>query len=158
MNHISNTLINTYKPLNTLPGLIPRNFKLTCTCKHAHTQSWGISSCPLTPAAPCSPLVPPQVGAPHWGGLPCLLPVLQVLTAPWGAGSAVPARGQGAAGCLCRGHIRFWLLLFPNHHLHPHYKLRSFFHISFQAHSFFASKVSVIPLLLFTLVCGHLPL
>lgn len=77
MNHISNMLINTYKPLNTLPGLILRNFKPTCTCKHAHTHSWGISSCPLTPAAPCSPLIPPQVRAYGWDGLPRLLPILR---------------------------------------------------------------------------------
>lgn len=50
MNHISNMLINTYKPLNTLPDLIPRNFKLMCTCKHTHTLSRGdlqVSTLPL---------------------------------------------------------------------------------------------------------------
>lgn len=137
-------LINTYKPLNTLPGLIPRNFKLTCTWKHAHTQSWRVSNCPLTSAAACSPLIPPQVRAHCWGGLPCLLPVLQVLTAPRGAGSAVPVRGQGAQGVSAGGTSGFDYHCFhitistPIAHWDPS------FLFPFKLNSFFVSKVYVI--------------
>lgn len=154
MNHISNMLINTYKLLNTLPDLIPRNFKLMCTCKHTHTQSGGSPGVHFTPAAPCSPLIPPQVGVHHCGGAPlppACSPDCSPACSPWRASSAVPVRGQGAAaGYLCNGHIRFWLLVFLHHDLHILYKLRYFFYISFQAYSF-VSKVNVIPSLLFTL-------
>lgn len=79
---ISKMLINAYKPLSTLPGLIPRSFKLTCTHQHAHIW-WpgGMSSCPPTPAAPCNPPMPQQVGVGSCGGLPRCLPSGQVLAA-----------------------------------------------------------------------------
>ena len=72
-------LINTYKPLNTLPDLIPRGIKLKCSREHAHTGPRGISSCPPTPTAPCNPLMPQKVGACSRGGLPSCQPTHQVL-------------------------------------------------------------------------------
>lgn len=59
---------------------------------------------------PCCSLQPPDtsIGQGLWLGWASMPPACsQVLTAPWGPGSAVPVRGQGGAGCLCWGHIRF---------------------------------------------------
>lgn len=84
------------------------------TCTHAVIGDLQLSTYPCCSLQPSVSSTGQGYG---WGGLPCLLPILQVLTALWRAASAVPVRGQGAAGCLCRGNIRFWLLLFSHHDL-----------------------------------------
>lgn len=154
MLDISKLLINTYKPLNTLPGLIPRSFKLTCTGKHAHTWwPWGISLCPPTLAAACNLLMPQQVRACICGGLPCCCPLAGcwLLCLPCPRSGCCRVSPEVAHQVLTTAvstsrsppllQIEMPLLFF----------LSSWFLLCFKS-------LFLIPWLLFTLVYGHLPL